>query len=174
LFPAPGIWEIEPTGARLTIRDPASLEPPLIELPRDSGPLPFGCDKAAVAQLLVDFAQIFNSGRAEDLWRVLASSVNVSFAGGGLPGFLARELKDVGPYVQERHRVGERIYPYRATVACCSGTADGADLAVYFIREAPEFGSQGGDQRRNAFAGGLMRCADRVLLRFNAAITTGG
>ena len=165
VFPAEGIWNFEPLGGQITVREPTSTKPPVVVVRPWSVALTPDCGPKQIEDVFTRFAQAFNGGSPGALAQALNPLVDFSMTGAPLSTFATRNRSDVGDYVRMRSLAGETIHPYLVYAASIGDNA--VDLAVYFVRKAADLPSAGGGYRR-AFAGARLNCADLLLLRFNA------
>jgi hypothetical protein len=163
VFPHTGTWIFEPVGVQLLVRSPTSTDPPVVAVRPWSGPMPPGCEVDRIADVLVRLAQAYQAGG--ELAKVLDPLVSFSMSGPPQPTFRTRSRDAVVKYVHRRSSVGERVYPY--VVYAADTGANAVELAVYFVRAAPDL-PNARDGFRQAVAGARMHCADGLLLRFNA------
>jgi hypothetical protein len=166
VFPAEGTWTFEPLRGQLVVRSPTSAQAPLVVVRPWSIPLNADCGPKQIADVFANFANAFNTGSPADLAQSLNHAVDFSISGEPLPPFVTRKREDVADYVLARHAAGETIHPYLVYAATRGDNA--VDLAVYFVRTAPDLPSASGRSYRYATAGSRLFCYDLLLLRFNA------
>ena len=63
VFPAEGIWNFEPLGGQITVREPTSTKPPVVVVRPWSVALTPDCGPKQIEDVFTRFAQAFNGGR---------------------------------------------------------------------------------------------------------------
>jgi hypothetical protein len=134
MFPTPGSWRVEPFGTVIEVRGLSPFEPPVIDIRTYSDPLPDGCGRAEISDLVKGFERAYNTGNAELLASVVQDGVDFSIAGGESPLILQGRDPFVAGIVA-RHARGERIEFTALHLASDRGVVG---MAIDAIRTAPD------------------------------------
>lgn len=137
-FPTPGSWRVDPFGTVIAVRGLSPFEPPVIDVRTYSDPLPDGCGRAEISDLVKRFERAYNTGSAEHLAGVVQDGLDFSIAGGEVPVILQGRERFVTGIVA-RHARGERI---EFTAVHLASDRGALGMAIDAIRTAPDL-SQG-------------------------------
>lgn len=165
VFPAEGTWAFEPFAGQITARAATSSQPAVVIVRPWSAPLSADCGPPQIERAVTSLAQAFNTGDPSGLGRALNPGVDFSITAAPLAPFVTQKRDEVGDHIRARFLAGERIYPYLVYAGAVGNSA--VDLAIYFVRIAPDLPPSASGYRR-AFAGSRLSCSDLLLARFNA------